>query len=334
MNVKRFLAVVMASTMVLGSTVTAFADDPDPNTGSATGTGVNTGHLETDGVFTAVLPTSVGTKFDFTIDPEDILSSADKFTDGTALGDDFGNDDLVYFKNTGDSGTSYSSTSDAVKVGAKNYVDVDITVNATIEDAASGKTIIPMVGSEDDLDAATTPSLYLELAVGTKKGAVLSTGGKVTEKLAGVPANFTTAYQAGDSGFTGYKLVEASDADWDDHEVEVTLSGKVKGGDVTSSVVAPEVTLTWTVSQHVDYNYISAGSISASSKAVTMALPDGVTVSSVKLTLSGSDTTLTKGNQYTISGTTLTFTKFAASWVGGTVTVTYSDGKTDTLTCQ
>lgn len=329
MNVKKFLAVAMASTMVVGSTVTAFAADAD----GATGTGTNTGHLDTD-VFTAVLPTDTAIQgfFDFTIDPENILKTADKYTDGTtAAGASFVNDDLVYFKQASGAEKAYASTSQAANVGAKNYVDVDVDVEATIGDAAEGKTIIPMVTSAEDLEAATTPSLFLQLKVGTKTAAISSSGASVTEKITGQPTNYDAVY---DSSSKGYKLQEKADTTWANNTAAVQLVGKVKGGEVASTVVAPTVTLTWNVKKHVESNYISAGTISSASKSVTMTLPDGVTVSGVKLTLNGEDIAFTKGNQYTISGSTLTFAKYDNTWAGGTITVTYSDSKTDVLTCQ
>ncbi len=79
---------------------------------------------------------------------------------------------------------------------------------------------------------------------------------------------------------------------------------------------------------------VSASTISTTSNPVTLTLPDGVTVTSLVLALDGSNVTLVSGNHYTISGSTLTVTKYASSWAGGTITITYSDSVTETLTCQ
>ena len=51
MNTKRILAVALSATMVFGSTLTAFADDPDTSaatgTGSGTGTSTSEGYVDT-----------------------------------------------------------------------------------------------------------------------------------------------------------------------------------------------------------------------------------------------------------------------------------------------
>lgn len=326
MSIKRFFAVAMATTMVFGSTMTVFGDPVS----EVTGTGTNTGHLDTD-VFTAVLPTSVADGlFNFTIDPENILKTADKYTDGTtAAGATFVNDDLVYFKQATGADKAYASSSQTVAVGAKNYVDVDVSVEATVADAASGKTLIPMVSTAEELSEASSPALLLQLKVGDETGVITADGGSVVKKIAGQTANFGTKRQ--DDG--SYKLVENADVTWSNNTADVQLVGKVKGGTVDADVVAPTVTLTWTVAKHVDA-YVSALVVSTENKSLTLTLPTGVTVSEVVLNLSGNNVTLASGNQYSVSGTTITFTKYASSWAGGTLKVKYSDNHIDTITCQ
>jgi hypothetical protein len=292
MNIKRFFAVIMATTMVFGSTVTVFAEG---EANGATGTGTSTGHLNTD-IFTAVLPTSasIADFFNFTVDPENILATADKYTDGTtAAGADFVNDDLVYFKQASGASKAYASTSQAANVGAKNYVDVDVTVEAAIGEAATGKTIIPLVATADELSAATTPSLLLQLKVGDQTGAITSDGVTVTKTVAGQPTNFDTKY---DSTSKGYKLEEKTGVTWTNNTAAITLTGKVKGGTVESTVVAPEVTLTWTVAKHAATTSIS-GSYVTANLYYELVLPDGVTLDSI------ADVSNLKVNDITLSGT-------------------------------
>jgi hypothetical protein len=88
---KKLLALTLVGVMVLGSSITAFAEDG--STGTLAGNGDSTGHLDTN-VVTAILPTADATVFDFTVDPENILSKALKLKDGTAV---TANEDLVYF---------------------------------------------------------------------------------------------------------------------------------------------------------------------------------------------------------------------------------------------
>lgn len=323
MSIKRFFAVAMATTMVFGSTMTVFGDPVS----EVTGTGTNTGHLDTD-VFTAALPTSVADGlFNFTIDPENILKTADKYTDGsTTAGADFVNEDLVYFKQASGS-PAYASSSQKVPVGAKNYVDVDVSVEATVADAASGKTLIPMVSTAEELSEASSPALLLQLKVGDETGVITADGGSVTKKIAGQTANFGTKRQ--DDG--SYKLVENEGVTWQNNTADVQLVGKVKGGTVDADVVAPTVTLTWTVAKHVDA-YVSASTVSAGSDAaITLALPQGVTMTGVTITKSDNSTVAAKsGTHYTLNGTTLTIKSVSSAWKN--VIVAFDDGHTDTIT--
>lgn len=270
---KRLLALTLVGAMVLGSSITAFAEDAT----SATGTGVNTGHLNTE-IVTAVLPTSesVATIFNFTIDPEDILASADKFTDGTtAAGAAFKNADLVYFKQANGAEKTYASSSQTVKVSAQNYIDADVSVAATIAAPAEGKTIIPMAESAEAFAEATEATLLLQLKVGDSTGVITKDGATVTDTIDAQPTKFDTTY---DGAGKPYKLVAKDNQTWDGKDVQ--LIGKVKKGTVTDAIVAPNVTLTWTVAKHNDAPTASATSITPTSD-VTFTIPSGVTITSV-----------------------------------------------------
>lgn len=294
---KKIVAVAMAATMVLGSNVVAFADDAN----SATGTGTNTGHLDTN-VVIAVLPTTtdVNGVFNFTIDPENILATADKFTDGTtAAGADFKNSDLVYFKQANGAEKAYASSSQTVSVKAKNYVAADVSVAATVADAADGKTTIPLVADADALSAATTPSLLLTLKVGTKTAAITADGATVSDTIAAQDGKFDVKRQADGS----YK-VDPQTGDsitWDG--VNVQLTGKVKGGDVDSTIAAPNVTLTWTVAAHVDGTAVSGVSASGTSD-ILVRLVSGVNANASKIT------------SVTVNGTSVASSNIAVSGSG------------------
>ena len=241
---KKVLALVLIGVMVCGSSITALADDPVTG---ATGAGTNTGHLDTD-IYDMILPTSsVDGLFAFTIDPENILANADKYTDNVALGDNFtANEDLVYFPQatTG----AYGSTSQAVGIKAKNYVAADVSVAVAVGSAPEGKTIIPLVASEEALEAATTPSLLLTLMVGGKSGAIVTAGANVSDTILGQPEKFDTVY---DNTAKEYKLQAKTTEGLAWNGVDVKLKGKVKGGTITNTVVAPTVTLTWSIAKHV-----------------------------------------------------------------------------------
>lgn len=271
---KKVLALVLVGAMVCGSSITAFADDIT----GATGAGTNTGHLDTD-IYNIILPTSsVDGLFTFTIDPENILSKADKFTDNVALGENFeANDELVYFPQatTG----AYDSTSQAVSIKAKNYIDADVSVAVTVADPAEGKEIIPLVEDEDALEAATEPSLFLQLIVGTKNGAITADGVTVSDTIAGQPTKFDTVY---DSTNKVYKLQAQTTEGLVWNGVDVKLKGAVSPGTIATNIVAPTVSLTWSLTKHESAPTASATSIEGDAGTVDITLPAGITITAVE----------------------------------------------------
>ena len=308
------LAVVLAGTMVIGASVTAFADDIN----GATGAGESTGHLDTT-VCTAVLPTSsVDGTFAFTVDPENILAKAGKIKGTTAV---TSNTDKVYFAN---SGGGYSSTSDAVPLGAKNYADAQVSVKATaaLASADSDKTMMPLATSAEDLAAATVPTLLLTLKIAAGSSdttpatgiVVAGTDGVTVKKdIAGQPDNFDVAYASGK-----YTLEpKSSVTSWS--SVDVTLSGKVGGTyeSVAENVAAPAVTLTWTVAAKptdaapsiatTTYNLAAGTAV-----AVTTNFGSGASAATSITGVKKPDGDLLSASSYTISSNTITFT---ATWV-------------------
>lgn len=70
---KRMLAIALAATMVFGSSLTAFADEP-VTSGGTDGSGTSEGHVEKE-LINVVLPTvpSGSTPFAYTMDPERLI---------------------------------------------------------------------------------------------------------------------------------------------------------------------------------------------------------------------------------------------------------------------
>jgi len=322
---KRILALGMAAVMTLGSTMTALASE---NSGSETGLGTNTGHLDTD-VVVAILPTNTANLFNFTVDPENILAKADKFTDGTtAAGADFANTDLVYFKQAAGADKAFASSSQAVKVAAKNYVDADVSVEVTANDA---ETNIPLVDSAEALAASETPALLLTVKVGSKTGVLTSSGVTVTDTIAAQDNNFDVKRQ--DNG--SYKVVPkdaVANEDW--AGVNVQLSGKVKGGTVAAGVTAPTLELTWTVAKHVDVPVATPSSMSTSAKQATISnLGEGVTLRQAQIIkVDGSSTALTASTHYTFSNNVFAIASGKETLLDNTkytkIVLTFSDDST------
>lgn len=245
MKLKKLMAGTLAATLVLGSSMVVFAEDAQ--TGSATGTGTSTGHVDKE-VLTVTLPTadSVTNVFNYTIDPERVIALANgALTDGTTTVTP--NTDGVYFKNT----SGYSSSSDAVQFEGKNSVAVDVSVAAAVTADENGKDIA-LVASEADLTAATTPALLMNLTVGTDTKAITSEGATAKATLEGVASNFEVKVESG-----AYKYVAKSDASgW--KTTTVQLSGKTNQMDVPTDMTVPTIELTWTIAKHEDYTDTTA----------------------------------------------------------------------------
>lgn len=267
MNLKRMTAVAMAATMVIGSTVTAFAAD---GVNGAEGQGTSFDHVNKE-ITSVTLPldSAVDEEFNFYVDPEGLIKDAAKLTDGTAV---TGNEDGVYFKNT--DGT-YSSASDAVEFEGKNSVDVDVTVAASVEAA---ETSIALVGTEEELAAATTPALLMNLTVGEDVAAITSDGASAKATIAGVEDNFEVVVK--DEAYA-YEAKEDATG-W--NKTSVKLSGKTNNVDVPDgegAMTAPKIVLTWTVAKHTDGASASASSIAAGG-SVNITLPDGVSITEIQ----------------------------------------------------
>lgn len=235
------------------------------------------------------------------------------------------------------SGTSYSSSSDAVKFVGKNSVDVDVAVKAEVT-ATDATKDIALVADADALTAAKTPALLMKLKVGSEEKAITSTGATIASaKIAGVSGNFAVTTE---NGKYVYKIHPDENnggtalSPWG--ETTVQLVGKTNSASVptgANAMTAPKIKLTWDVNKHAEA-YAGSTEVSSTAKVLTLTMPSGVTVSKVVLTLNGTDTTLAAGNHYVASTTSLNMAKYSDGWVGGTITVTYSDNHTDTLTCK
>ena len=81
MNLRKLMVGTLAVTMVLGSSMTVFAEE---QTGNATGTGTSVGHLDKE-VLTVTLPTGTDNTFDYYVDPERVIDLAGHLTDNTAV---------------------------------------------------------------------------------------------------------------------------------------------------------------------------------------------------------------------------------------------------------
>ena len=235
MNYKRILAVGLAASMVMGSSVVAFA---------AEGTGTGSGSLdvvEKSDVFQVQLPTDSGTMFNYILDPTGVIkaTSAEKYSGAT-----FG-EGTVFFANaatTEGGATSYSATSDAIKAVNKSTMDVQIKVKASVA-AASGITM----SSTDTFDSAdTTAGLYLALKdsdTNNSNTAITTSGVELTSTIAALADAYETKYVDGKY----VKQLEADATGFKEYSFQLTGACNPKGKWTGLTETPPTVNVVWSI---------------------------------------------------------------------------------------
>ena len=187
-KVSKILAASMAATMLL-TPATVLADDvTDPGLASSgiEGDGSLEGYVNKE-VFRVVLPTIQNVNF--TLDPQGLLKAADstKYSIGPGA---------VYFENAGSSGSSYSNTSDAIKILNKSSYDVEVGLSVTLDNGDI------KLADKAALATANEPSLYLGLTTDTGSGA----GTPVAIKSSTFDSSITTVVGVAEAATKGYQL--------------------------------------------------------------------------------------------------------------------------------
>lgn len=260
----KVIALALATTMVVGSTVTAFANDPSTTTpvtnGSSEGAGTSEGHVEKKAT-NVVLPTipEGSTPFKYIMDPEGlIVETAGAKFDNVVFPASTG-DTHVYFNNgtNSDSKTVYANSSLALEAINKSSHNIDLTIKAEVKDAAA--TDIPLV-AQSAISTATAASLYLGLVVGTgdsesKTAIAADTAATKTVTIAGTAGNFKIAAKADKSGYEyrvltldEYKALDGNSAatalPWESESFK--LEGETtEDKAITAATTAPKINVTW-----------------------------------------------------------------------------------------
>lgn len=236
MNYKRILAVGLAASMVMGSSVVAFA---------AEGTGTGSGSLdvvEKSDVFQVELPTDSGTSFNYILDPTGVIKETDaaKYEGAT-----FAENATVFFANaatTEGGATSYSATSDAIKAVNKSTMDVQIKVKASVA-AASGITM----SSTDTFDSAdTTAGLYLALKdsdTNNADTAITTSGVELTSTIAALDDAYETKYVDGKY----VKQLKADATGFEEYSFQLTGTCNPNGKWTGLTETPPEVNVVWSI---------------------------------------------------------------------------------------
>lgn len=240
MKLKRIFAVAMATTMVLGMSMTAFAEPV--TSGTQDGTGAPEGHVDKS-LVNVVLPTVPAGTFNYTMDPERLIqvTSHEKYAEGTVF-PDAADDTGVYFL-VGENEYANASKEMQVINKSSDAVKVDVKVKVTTAD-----TDIPLA-TATLTDSETAAKLYLAAVVGEGANAetkILNTSEQtVTKKLAGNPDNFEIVVEDNDGTKSyAYKQKTAGLTAW--KALKFSVKGAVtKDLPIASTTTAPTITLTW-----------------------------------------------------------------------------------------
>lgn len=129
MKNQKIIALILASTMVMGSSMMAIAAD---QTGNTTSTGTLIPHLNRE-IIDVTLPTNTTTVFNYNIDPERIINDANKLINGSTVTTVTPNDNGVYFANAGTAAVNGTISSNIAANTGNNYVITvpDLTKNTT-----------------------------------------------------------------------------------------------------------------------------------------------------------------------------------------------------------
>jgi hypothetical protein len=356
MKLRKFAAAVIVTTMVLGSTLTAFAENgPTDATGtiSQEGVGESEGYVDKESVASVILPVVSAETFAFQMDPQRLIQQTDKARYSDFEFPDADDDTGVYFI-TGEN--KYENSSNPLYFVNKSSYPVTLTVAAKATDATSGDPIGLATTSDVSVDTGVkAPKLYLGLRVGageTPQTITLgATASQLAVSIADVAENFEIAWD-GEAETPGYVYQEKDDATtW--KAIKVQLEGAVTELDPDKEYAAPTVDITWSWAKTAegdadganyveDYevtpavtSYVSASTISASSRAITVTLPEGVTVTGLDLTKADGTEFENFTAGYTVSGNVYTFESTAlTNWSGGTITFNFSDEHEDTVSIE
>ncbi len=265
MRLKKFLAVGLAVTMTMGSSVVAFADDTtitSPTDGSASGTGSVEAVVDKD-IFKVVLPTISDTSLNFILDPQGVIAAT---SNAKYTGANFEAGKTLFFQQ---STNDYKDTSAEFTITSKSAVDVDVTLSAKVTGNDSVK-----LSSDSNFAGDTDASMYLGVIVDTDEAvAITDDGATVTKKLENAVSEYEVKYSGGNYVFD---LKDAPDESaFKTFKFKLTGASNANGDWTGLDAVAPKVELTWNVTKHVDQ---AAPSVAKTTYEMTAGTPVEMTV--------------------------------------------------------
>lgn len=235
---KRVMAVVLAATMVFGSSLTTFAEEP-VTSGGTNGAGTLEGHVNKH-VISVTLPViqAGSTPFAYTMDPERLVNetNAAKYAAGSTFTDS-AKTNGVYFQ-TGEK--AYDDKSTVLKAKSESSADVKLTVDVEVESAATDITLVDAAPALTGENVVKDPQLYLALKVDdTTKAVKTSEKVSIETTIAGKDSNFETVVE---NNAYVYKAKTGDGITW--NEAEIQMSG-VASKASAEGLTAPTLKVTW-----------------------------------------------------------------------------------------
>jgi hypothetical protein len=273
MNYKKILAGTLATTMVLSSSLMAFAGEDETKSITAEGAGTLEGFVATN-IFSVTLPTNADTALTYIADPQNLIAN----TKAAAYsGKTFEPDANVFFTNaSGD--YNYSSTSDKLTVINKSSAPLKVSVTAKAT-KGTGSDEATAVADESTLTSATTASVLLTLTDGDKTSKVLGDSETTFTQVLGESPEGAYVYKHDASGYTYALADDVSSYKFAEYSLYVTGEANEKGW--TEDTKVPTISVKWDVD------------LAGENDEVTVATPEQTPAVTYDLTVSAATASVT-----------------------------------------
>ena len=314
-GMKRVLTFALATTMVLGSTVSSFAA-----AGESEGAGTYEGGEMKYPTLAVTLPTIPEHTYDYIADPNGLIDMTDAahYADSTFTGTTG-----IFFlttPKTSEEGSKnlYTNKSAAQSVTNENAQDIDVTVKLEQKTAGSEGVVYSNAATFESTD--TAKKIYLAVTDDAESNAKVSAlsstaAATVSATVFGKPGNYKPAYDS-TNGY-GYVLktkTENGDKDLTWNSCSFILTGALnKNAEWGDSVTFPAIKVTWSYAEHQDGPSVvsTTGTMAEGENAVIALNLAGATVSKVEQYSAASSAyvELTKNTQWSVTGNNLTIDK-------------------------
>ncbi len=314
---KKIFTVVLATSMVLGCTVTAFADNSAEGTGSYEG-----GEMQYPEI-SVTLPTIPTGAYNYIADPNGLIA----MTSAAAYPDsEFTGNTGVFFLTTPKSDTEaknkYTNKSAALDVTNQNAQDIDVTVK--LEQKTAGDEGIAYADSATFESTDKDKKLYLAVtddAAQDPQVAALSaaSAATLTATVEGTPGNFEPSWDETDGYGYVVKTPGSGDPELEWNDCSFCLTGALnKGAEWGDDLQFPDIKVTWSYAEHTE--------TPATSSAAGIVVPESGNAT-VAITVGQDGAVPTSLTNTWFSGNMLQLTNgWGASYDASTKTITFGDG--------